>query len=94
MLSLLLHLVSVDARLLWAMDGVLQESLESAHKEVSKRALTVMLSEGKLAVHLQALRRYLLLGQGDFTRQLMENLEYVRLLFTISDLVIQFYFNS
>jgi gamma-tubulin complex component 3 len=64
----------VNAHSLWAVDGELQACIESAHREISKRALAVMLNEGKLSVHLQALRRYLLLGQGDFVRQLMENL--------------------
>jgi gamma-tubulin complex component 3 len=64
----------LDARTLWAMDGELQACIEAAHRDVSRRALAVMLNEGKLSLHLQALRNYLLLGKGDFVRQLMENL--------------------
>ncbi|KAF4522907.1 hypothetical protein B566_EDAN012065 [Ephemera danica] len=67
-----------NANTLWAMDGELQACIEAAHKEVSRRALSVMLDEGKLSVHLMALRRYLLLGQGDFVKQLMENIAAIR----------------
>jgi Gamma tubulin complex component C-terminal len=57
---------------LWDIDGALQVCIESAHKEFSKQALTVMLDDGKLSLHLQAMRRYMLLGSGDFIKLLME----------------------
>ncbi|XP_059487073.1 gamma-tubulin complex component 3 [Neocloeon triangulifer] len=57
---------------LWDVDGALQVCIEAAHKSFSKEALNVMLHEGKLALHLQAMRRYMLLGSGDFIKLLME----------------------
>ncbi|CAG0906577.1 unnamed protein product, partial [Darwinula stevensoni] len=44
-------------------------------KETSSRVLHVLMEKYKLLEHLTALRRYLLLGQGDFIRHLMDLLE-------------------
>jgi gamma-tubulin complex component 3 len=50
----------LDARILWAVDGELQACIEAAHRDVSRRALAAMMNEGKLSLHLQTLRNYLL----------------------------------
>ncbi|PSN36317.1 hypothetical protein C0J52_15165 [Blattella germanica] len=49
--------------------------MDTAYLETSRRVLDVLHGQYKFLDHLQALRRYLLLGQGDFIRYLMELLE-------------------
>lgn len=45
----------------------------------SKKVLDIVMGPHKLLEHLQAMRKYLLLGQGDFIGLLMENLKYALL---------------
>lgn len=52
-------------------------TLQSVYKETSFRVLELLRGKFRLLDHLQALRRYLLLGQGDFIRHLLELLAYV-----------------
>lgn len=47
-------------------------TLESVYKETSLRVLDLLKNNFKLYEHLQSLRRYLLLGQGDFIRHLLD----------------------
>ncbi|CAH1113834.1 unnamed protein product [Psylliodes chrysocephalus] len=47
-------------------------TLENVYKETSIRVLDLLKNKYKLYEHLQSLRRYLLLGQGDFIRHLLE----------------------
>lgn len=47
-------------------------TLENVYKETSLRVLNLLKNKYKLNEHLQSLRRYLLLGQGDFIRHLLE----------------------
>ncbi|XP_049782723.1 gamma-tubulin complex component 3-like [Schistocerca cancellata] len=65
----------VEALFVEDQDGELQVMLEQAYRETSKRVLDVLNNEYKFMDHLQALRRYLLLGQGDFIGHLMELLQ-------------------
>ena len=58
-------------------EGDLQAMMDTAYLETSRRVLDVLTTQYKFLDHLQALRRYLLLGQGDFIRYLMELLELV-----------------
>lgn len=51
------------------------ETLEDVYRETSLRVLDLLKYKFKLYQHLQSLRRYLLLGQGDFIRHLIELLE-------------------
>lgn len=44
-------------------------------KETSRHLLDVLYNKYKFMEHLKAMRRYLLLGQGDFIRHLMDLLE-------------------
>ena len=53
----------------------LQILMDTTYLEISRRVLDVLNSKYKFMEHMQALRRYLLLGQGDFIRHLMELLE-------------------
>ena len=46
-------------------------------KETSRHLLDVLYNKYKFMEHLKAMRRYLLLGQGDFIRHLMDLLEWV-----------------
>lgn len=58
-------------------DSALHSVMDTAYRDASRRVLDTLMGKHKLLEHLQALRRYLLLGQGDFIRHLMELLEYV-----------------
>lgn len=46
--------------------------LNTAYKEVSQKALEFLFGNYKLRSHFRGLRQYLLLGQGDFIRHLMD----------------------
>lgn len=70
-----LESTNVEALFVEDHDGELQNMLEQAYRETSRRVLDVLNNNYKFFDHLQALRRYLLLGQGDFIRHLMELLE-------------------
>ncbi|EFA04217.1 gamma-tubulin complex component 3 [Tribolium castaneum] len=47
-------------------------ALEKVYRETSLRVLDLLKNKYRLYEHLQSLRRYLLLGQGDFIRHLLE----------------------
>lgn len=66
-----------SAEALFALDqhSDLQSLMDTTYLEISRRVLDVLNSKYKFMEHMQALRRYLLLGQGDFIRHLMEILE-------------------
>lgn len=50
----------------------LQRMIDIAFRESSQRVLDIMRKEHRLFEHIQAFRNYLLLGQGDFVRYLLE----------------------
>ncbi|GFS13898.1 gamma-tubulin complex component [Elysia marginata] len=52
-----------------------QKMLDSVYEETSQHLLSVLQKKYKFLEHLKAMRRYLLLGQGDFIRHLMDLLE-------------------
>lgn len=52
--------------------GEFRVLLDSAFKEASGRALKVLMEDHSLMLHLEAVRSFLLLGQGDFIRHLMD----------------------
>ncbi|ESO86326.1 hypothetical protein LOTGIDRAFT_167139 [Lottia gigantea] len=52
-----------------------QDMIDLVYKETSQNLLTVLHTKYKFMDHLKAMRRYLLLGQGDFIRHLMDLLE-------------------
>ena len=49
--------------------------LDETYESTSERLLHVMTKEYKLHLHFKALRKYMLLGQGDFVRYLLDVLE-------------------
>lgn len=57
-------------------DTKLHSTIDAIYLNTSKRVLDIVMGPHKLLEHLQAMRRYLLLGQGDFIGILMENLKY------------------
>lgn len=77
----MLLLISVEALFMADHEGDLQSMMDSAYLEISRCVLNVLKTQYKFLDHLQALRRYLLLGQGEFIRHLMELLELVPIVF-------------
>lgn len=67
--------VSVASELLSDLEGAFQEKIDAAYFDTSKYLLDVLNRNYLLLEHLQAMRRYLLLGQGDFIRHLMDLLK-------------------
>lgn len=63
------------AELLSDLEGAFQEKIDVAYFDTSKYLLDVLNRNYLLLEHLQAMRRYLLLGQGDFIRHLMDLLK-------------------
>eukprot|EP00057_Strongylocentrotus_purpuratus_P005521 XP_003731157.2 PREDICTED: LOW QUALITY PROTEIN: gamma-tubulin complex component 3 [Strongylocentrotus purpuratus] len=57
------------------MDGSFQQVIDIEYRDTSKRLLHILQTEFKFQDHLKAMRRYLLLGQGDFIKHLMDLLE-------------------
>lgn len=56
-------------------DNEFEHLLNTAYKEVSQKALELLFGNYKLRSHFRGLRQYLLLGQGDFIRHLMDLLQ-------------------
>lgn len=54
------------------------ELISKAYKEVSKNVLNTLNENFKMQTHFEALRKYMLLGQGDFIHYLLEIIEYVK----------------
>lgn len=52
-----------------------QEMIDVAYLETSSSLMSILMKKYKLMDHFNALRRYLLLGQGDFIRHLMDLME-------------------
>ncbi|KAH8261729.1 hypothetical protein KR044_009718 [Drosophila immigrans] len=50
-------------------------AIENCYAETSKQVLDIMVGPHKLLVHLQGMRRYLLLGQGDFVNIFIEQIK-------------------
>ncbi|KAM9328649.1 gamma-tubulin complex component 3 [Pholidichthys leucotaenia] len=63
------------AELLSDLEGAFQEKIDTAYFDTSKHLLNVLNHNYQLLEHMQAMRRYLLLGQGDFIRHLMDLLK-------------------
>ncbi|ELW47485.1 Gamma-tubulin complex component 3 [Tupaia chinensis] len=63
------------ADLLTDLENAFQGRIDAAYFETSKYLLDVLNKKYSLLEHMQAMRRYLLLGQGDFIRHLMDLLK-------------------
>lgn len=69
-------LFSTAADLFTDLENAFQGKIDAAYFETSKYLLDVLNRKYSLLDHMQAMRRYLLLGQGDFIRHLMDLLKY------------------
>lgn len=58
-------------------DTKLHLMINEVYLATSKKVLDIVMGPHKLLDHLQAMRKYLLLGQGDFVGLLMEKIKYV-----------------
>lgn len=65
-----------------------QEMIDVAYLETSTSLMNILLKKYKLMDHFNALRRYLLLGQGDFIRHLMDLMESVEFSFLVFYLIL------
>ncbi|KAJ3235513.1 Gamma-tubulin complex component 3 [Chytriomyces hyalinus] len=54
--------------------AALEKSVTSAYTSISAHILSLLFGKYKLMTHLQALKKYLLLGQGDLVQNLMDKL--------------------
>lgn len=63
------------AALVAELEGAFPGRIDAAYLETSRRLLDVLHRRYLLLEHMQAVRRYLLLGQGDFIRHLMDLLK-------------------
>jgi hypothetical protein len=68
-------LVFTAADLFTDLENAFQGKIDAAYFETSKYLLDVLNKKYSLLEHMQAMRRYLLLGQGDFIRHLMDLLK-------------------
>jgi gamma-tubulin complex component 3 len=50
----------------------LTKSVDLVHSLASRELLNILFHQQHLLVHLNAMKKYLLLGQGDFVRHLMD----------------------
>lgn len=57
------------------LENAFHGKIDAAYFETSKYLLDVLNKKYSLLDHMQAMRRYLLLGQGDFIRHLMDLLK-------------------
>ncbi|KAF1825597.1 spc98 like protein [Dissoconium aciculare CBS 342.82] len=65
---------STSRELKYGDNATLSLSIDEAYKTVMERLISLMETKFALFSHLQALKKYLLLGQGDFIALLMESL--------------------
>ena len=56
-------------------DSSFQNMIDSAYIDTSNTLIEILMKKYKLLDHFNSLRRYLLLGQGDFIRHLMDLME-------------------
>jgi len=53
-------------------DPILHKTIEKAYETTSSMVLSVLMEQSRLVDHLNAIKHYLLLGQGDFIQYLLE----------------------
>lgn len=70
-----LVLFPTAADLFTDLENAFRGKIDAAYFETSKYLLDVLNKKYSLLDHMQAVRRYLLLGQGDFIRHLMDLLK-------------------
>lgn len=71
--TLTMHIVAVQ---IFKYGDILavERSIDATYRETSKQLIDLLKQKYKLMDHLRALKRYLLLGQGDFIQYLMDTL--------------------
>jgi gamma-tubulin complex component 3 len=67
--------MKVESMLDQKSDSQFQEMIDTAYIETSSVLIEILMKKYKLLDHFNSLRRYLLLGQGDFIRHLMDLME-------------------
>ena len=58
-------------------DSQFQEIIDSTYIDTSSTLIQILKKKYKLLEHFNSLRRYILLGQGDFINHLMDLMEYL-----------------
>lgn len=66
--------------LFWGDNSPIQYAIEMSYKTTSEKVLKVLIDDSNLLVHLKAIKKYLLLGQGDFIQYFLELIQYARFL--------------
>ena len=56
-------------------DSQFQDVIDSAYADTSATLIKILMEKYKLLDHFNSLRKYLLLGQGDFINHLMDLME-------------------
>ena len=56
--------------------ATIQLFIESMYAKISQDVLRILMDKYQLMNHLEALKKYLLLGQGDFIQYLMDSVGY------------------
>lgn len=57
----------------------MEEAIDLAYSNSNKALLNLLKTKYKLLDHLKAMKKYLLLGQGDFIQYLMDVLGFVNI---------------
>jgi gamma-tubulin complex component 3 len=66
---------SIDDLFLQGSDSKLHDMIDQIYLNTSQKVLEIAMGQYQLMEHLHSMRKYLLLGQGDFIGLLMENLK-------------------
>jgi gamma-tubulin complex component 3 len=66
---------NIDGLFKFGSDSKLHELIDQVYLNTSQKVLEIAMGQYSLMEHLYSMRKYLLLGQGDFIGMLMENLK-------------------
>jgi gamma-tubulin complex component 3 len=67
---------TVESMLNQRLDSNFQEMIDTTYIETSRALIDILKSKYKLLEHFTSFKRYMLLGQGDFIRHLMDLMEF------------------
>ncbi|PVD18317.1 hypothetical protein C0Q70_20866 [Pomacea canaliculata] len=73
--AMALNMKDAESMLVQDLETSFQKHMDAVYSQTSLHLLEVLHTQYKFMDHLKAMRRYLLLGQGDFIRHLMDLLE-------------------
>lgn len=68
-------ILAADQIYAYVQDTYWHAAVETCYMQTSKHVLDIMVGPHKLLSHLYGMRRYLLLGQGDFVSILIEHMK-------------------